>query len=55
MDIEYELVVGACKECYSSNPEAGRNYFYLCTNCENFVSTKIEEKEENRRLLLRRL
>ena len=35
---------GACRECYQSNPGAGRSFFYSCTNCEKFVSTNIGDK-----------
>ena len=35
---------GACKECYPSNPGAGRSFFYLCVTCEKFVSTNVGDK-----------
>ena len=45
---------GACKDCYQSNPGAGRSFHYLCTNCEKFVSSNIGEKALNANHLLRK-
>ena len=35
---------GACRDCYQSNPGAGRSFYYLCSTCEKFVSTNIGDK-----------